>query len=133
MINIKILWVEDDPNFANSVLLRLRNDLLEMGVVVEEEKLKDGNYVWETVRDWKPDVIMMDHNLESVQTNGALLVLEIVFVQNHDETPIIFYSSAMDEKLVGLVSNANNVSPTGRDEVHTELLLAVKKIVAANS
>ena len=71
MLKIKILWVEDDPNFANSVLLRLRNDLHEMGVEVEEEKLKDGNYVWETVRDWKPEVIMMDHKLESVQTNGA--------------------------------------------------------------
>lgn len=129
MKKIKILWVEDDPNFPKSVLLRLKSDLNKIGVEIEEEKLTDGNYVWETVRDWKPDIIMMDHNLESVQTNGALLVLEIVFVQNHDGTPIIFYSSAMDEKLVGLVNNANNVSPTGRDEVHTELLLAIKRIL----
>jgi hypothetical protein len=133
MINLKILWVENDLNFPGSVLLRLKNDLLEMKVDIEEEKLTDGNYVWETVRDWVPDIIMMDHNLESVQTNGALLILEIVFVQNHDDTPIIFYSSAMDERLMGLVSKANNVNPVGRDEVHTELLLAVKKLIEDRS
>ena len=132
MIKIKILWVEDDPHFANSVLLRLRTSLNQMNVEVDEEKLKDGNFFWETVRDWKPNVIMLDHNLESVQTNGAQLVLELRFVQNHNNTPIIFYSSAMDEQLIGKVSSAINVSPTGRDEVHTELLLAVQRLISTN-
>jgi hypothetical protein len=127
---IKILWIENDPTARDSILKRIKIDLERMDVQLTNETLIDGNFVWETVRDWHPHIIMMDHNLESVQTNGALLVLEIRFVQNHGETPIIFYSSAMDEKLVSLVSNVENVTPTTRDEAHTELLLAIQEIVA---
>jgi len=129
MTKIRTLWVDDKDNFPESTILRIQNDLDKLGVDVEIEKLKDGNFVWETIRDWKPHVVMMDNNLESVQTNGGLLILEIRFVQNHDETPIIFYSSGMDDKLIQLVSTSANVTPTTRDDAHVELFLEIKRLI----
>jgi len=129
MTKIRTLWVDDKDNFPESTIWRIQNDLDKLGVDVEIEKLKDGNFVWETIRDWKPHVVMMDNNLESVQTNGGLLILEIRFVQNHDETPIIFYSSGMDDKLIQLVSTSANVTPTTRDDAHVELFLEIKRLI----
>jgi DNA-binding response OmpR family regulator len=125
---LRILFIEDEPGFPESVLFRIHQELKDFGVEYEEpEILTDGEYVWETVRDWKPHIIMMDHNLENVKINGANLIIEIRFHNN--ETPIIFYSSEMDQRLMNLVDDEPEVYPSTREDVNTELLAQIKRLV----
>lgn len=125
MKELKILWVEDDINFGPSIHFRIENEMNELGFNFENPKLLiNGAYVWDTVRDWTPDIIMMDHNLEDITTNGAKLIVEIRF-HNH-ETPIIFYSSEMGERLINLVRGENEVYTSTRADVHAELQRFVK-------
>lgn len=120
MRELKILWVEDDEKFGPSIHFRIEDSLIQNGIKLTEPiLLGNGEGVWETVRDLEPDIIMMDHNLEDVIINGANLVIEIRFHNN--ETPIIFYSSEMGEKLSNLVKNENEVYISKRADVHSEL------------
>lgn len=121
MRKLKILWVEDDVNFGPSIHFRIEDNVRDLGLEFQEpELLQNGNFVWDTVRDLKPDIIMMDHNLEDVNTNGALLTTEIRFHNN--ETPIIYYSSEMGPKLMELVKGESNVFTSTRSDVSVELL-----------
>lgn len=127
MKKLKLLWIDNDENFGPSIQLRVAEDTAKLGYHFEEpETLIDGQYVWETVRDWKPDIIMMDHNLEDVKINGANLIIEIRF--HNQDTPIIFYSSGMDERLLGLVENENAVYPSTRDDVGAELISLLRSM-----
>ncbi len=126
MRKLKVLWVEDDLNFGNSIHFRIGDDCNEMGIELEDpELLQNGNYVWDTIRDLKPDIIMMDHNLEDVRINGSNVIVEIRFLDN--ETPIIFYSSEMDGRLMKLVEGENKVYTSTRADVHSELLRLIRK------
>lgn len=127
MTPIKVLWIEDDIKFGPSIHFRVEQELLELGVeLVEPELLTNGDHVSSTVRDWKPQLIMVDHNLEVVSTNGAILIREIRF-QDHD-TPIIFYSSEMGKDLIDLVKGEHEVYTSTRGDVHSELIrLAASK------
>ena len=120
MKELKLLWVEDDEKFGPSIHFRIEDGLLSNGIKLSEPQLlKSGDGVWETVRIWQPDIIMIDHNLEDVLINGANLVVEIRLHDN--DLPIIFYSSEMDEKLANLVVNENQVYTSKRADVHSEL------------
>ena len=108
----------------------IEEELNEIDVELSKpELLENGEHVWITVRDWKPDIIMMDHNLSDVRINGANLITEIRFHNN--DTPIIFYSSEMDEKLMELVEGHDNVVTSTRGDVHSELIRLVKEKFAA--
>lgn len=120
MNKIKILWIEDDLDFGPSIHFRIEDELADNKIQISGcELLKNGDGMRNIVRDWKPDVIMMDHNLEDVRINGANLIAEIR-LYDHD-TPIIYYSSEMDEQLISLVKDEHKVFSTGRKEVHNEL------------
>lgn len=124
MKNVKLLWIEDDANFGPSIHYRIEDELQQNNIILDEpEILQNGNYVWDTVRDLKPDIIMMDHNLQDVRVNGANLIIEIRFQNN--ETPIIFYSSEMGPTLMNLVNGEHKVFTTTRADVHSELMRLV--------
>ena len=128
---IKLLWVEDDLKFGPSVHFRIEGELGKISVKLSKpELLEDGQHVWITVRDWKPDIIMMDHNLSDVRINGANLITEIRFHNN--DTPIIFYSSEMDNKLMELVEGHSNVITSTRGDVHSELVRLISEKFAGN-
>lgn len=76
------------------------------------------------VRDWKPDIVMMDHNLEDVTINGANLITEIRFHNN--ELPIIFYSSEMGPELIAMVDGYDEVYTSPRNDTQDELLRLIK-------
>lgn len=127
MKKIRLLWVDDDIEFGPSIHFRIIEDALKLGFEFEEpETLEGGEYVWDTVRDWKPDIIMMDHNLDDVRLNGANLIIEIRF--HNTNTPIVFYSSEMDDKLIKLVEDEANVYPSIRDDVGAELLKLLQSL-----
>ena len=120
MKELTILWVEDDEKFGPSIHFRIEDSLLENGIkLTEPQILTNGNGVWETVRIWEPDIIMMDHNLEDVIINGANLIIEIRL--HNEDIPIIFYSSEMDEKLANLVINEEEIYISKRADVHAQL------------
>ena len=127
MKQLKVLWVEDDLNFADSIHLRIKREVTKLGFEFSSvEKLTNGNNVSDTVRDWQPNIIMMDHNLDNILINGANLIIQIRF-QNH-ETPIIYYSSEMDQRLIKLVQNENKVFPSSRDNVADEILKLLQNL-----
>ena len=127
MKQLKILWVEDDLNFGDSIHLRIKREITKLGFEFSSvEKLTNGNHVSDTVRDWQPDIIMMDHNLDDVLINGANLIIQIRF-QNHD-TLIVYYSSEMDQRLIELVQNENKVFASSRDNVADELLKLLQNL-----
>jgi CheY-like chemotaxis protein len=127
MKNLKILWVDDNVTFGPSIHVRIKSEVVKLGFnLAEIETLQNGKYVWDTVRDWKPDIIMMDHNLDDVKINGANLIIEIRFHNN--ETPIIFYSSEMDDKLISLIDDEVRVYPSTRDDVGAELLHLIQTL-----
>lgn len=118
---VKIAWIEDDLEFGPSIHFRIEDELYENGIELDQpELLRNGQRMRPVIRDWKPNVIMMDHNLEDVRINGANLIAEIRLYDH--ETPIIYYSSEMDEQLIELVKGEHKVYSTGRNEVHNELL-----------
>ncbi|WP_339756801.1 response regulator [Algoriphagus aquimarinus] len=123
MKKIKVLWVEDDPNFPGSINYKIRSFLRETHIEFDEDYLKNGKYVWDVVRDWQPDLIMMDHNLEDVLINGANLIVQIRFHSN--DTPIIFYSSEMGPLLIELVEDTDVVI-CSRGDVSEELVRLIK-------
>jgi DNA-binding NarL/FixJ family response regulator len=128
MRTLRILWVEDDNHFPDSVIFKIEEELTTLEVQIEENRcLKNGNGVWEEVRDWQPHIIMMDHNLEDVKKNGASLIIEIRY-HNHD-TPIIFYSSEMGPNLIELVKGENKVFPSGRDDVGAEMIRLISSML----
>jgi CheY-like chemotaxis protein len=124
MKKLKVLWVEDDPNFPSSVIFRIRKFLTENNIEFVEEYLTNGKHVWDVVRDWQPDLIMMDHNLDDVTINGANLIVHIRIHSN--ETPIIFYSSEMGPILVKMVEKENEVYVTSRTDIHEEIIRLMK-------
>ncbi len=129
MRKVKVLWVDDDSNFGPGVQLRYEDELLDLGIELSDPNphlnLKNGEYVHETVANHEPDLIMMDHNLEDVVINGANLINSIRFV-NHD-TPIIYYSSEMDESLINLIKDENNVTSMKRGEVESSFFTIIHK------
>lgn len=121
MRNLKILWVEDDPNFPDSVKYRIRRKLKSLKISIDDPTIEsNGRFVWEIIRDLKPEIIMMDHNLEDVVINGANLIVQIRFHEN--DTPIIFYSSEMGPELIEMVDGENEVYTSPRGDVADELL-----------
>lgn len=129
MKKIKILWVDDDDNFGPGVNLRYEDDLLDIDIELINPKphllLKSGEYVYETVLTHKPDLIMMDHNLEDVKINGANLVIGIRHINN--DTPIIYYSSEMSKELMKLVQDENNVTAMQRTDVESSFFTLIQK------
>lgn len=125
MINLKVLWVEDEDNYPDSINYRLENELNALSVnITNIEIIKTGRDVWIMVRDWKPDIVMMDHNLEDVTINGANLITEIRFHNN--ELPIIFYSSEMGPELIAMVDGYDEVYTSPRNDTQDELLRLIK-------
>jgi DNA-binding response OmpR family regulator len=121
MKKIKLLWVEDDINFPKSIHFRIGSDVRKLGYeLMEPDILPNGQYMWDTIRDFPPDMIMMDHNLEDVNTNGALLTTEIRFRNN--DTPIIYYSSEMGPSLIDLVRGERKVYTSTRNSVPEEII-----------
>lgn len=121
MKNIKVLWVDDETTFGDSIHFRIEDELLEKDITLEiVDNLSGGTHVWATVRDLKPDLIMMDHNLEDVIINGANLVAEIRHL--NDKTPIIFYSTEMGTTLMNLVNGYDRVYTSTRLDVHSEMV-----------
>jgi len=121
MKKIKILWVEDNPDFADSICLRIKGNLRNNNIELEQiEKQTNGTHVYNTVRDWEPNLILMDHNLDDSKFNGANLIIEIRFL--NAEIPIIYYSSEMNERLTNLVSGEKNIICCVRDSVGDEIL-----------
>ncbi len=129
MSSLKILWIEDDPTFPGSVTYRMKGSLRSLDITFQEEILNNGLHVWETVRDWKPDIIMMDHNLEDVSVNGANLIVQIRFHDN--DTPIIFYSSEMGANLIEMIDDHNEIYTSPRGDVSDELLRLIQSKFAA--
>jgi len=124
MKNLKLLWVEDDANFPESVIYRLNRSLEILNVSFIQDTLTNGKNVWEVVRDWQPDIIMMDHNLEDISVNGAELIVHIRFHNNY--TPIIFYSSEMGPSLTNMVKGESEIYISPRGDVSDELLRLVQ-------
>ena len=119
MKKLKILWVEDVAGYAESLKFRMDDDLKKIGFEFTVDPHQNGNNVSITVRDWEPDIILVDFNLEEISKNGDWVIREIRFQQH--ETPIIFYSSVMDSTIQNLVSGEHNVFPTHRDDLINEI------------
>lgn len=124
MRSLKLLWVEDDPTFPSSVTYKLKGSLRNLDITLKEEILNGGSHFGDTVRDWVPDIIMMDHNLEDVLINGANLIVTIRF--NNNETPIIFYSSEMGPGLIEMIDGYSEVYASPRGDVSDELLRLIQ-------
>ncbi|WP_138431353.1 response regulator [Fodinibius saliphilus] len=126
MNEIKIFWIEDDLTFGNTVHLRIEDELEDNGISLADPELsKNGDGFRNVMRDWEPDIIMMDHNLDNVRVNGANLIVEIRLYDN--DTPIIFYSSEMDQTLTDMVDGEQNIKISQRNNVHDELLTLILK------
>ena len=124
MKNLKVLWIEDDPKFPGSIIFRIQRQLKSLNVEFQEEILVNGTHVSDTVRDWKPDLILMDHNLQDVTINGANLIIQI---RVHDHTtPIIFYSSEMDQNLIEMVDGESDVFTSPRGDLADEILRLIQ-------
>jgi len=120
-MEIKLLWVDDDTEFGPAIEFRLNTTLVVKNLeLVHVDLLQDGNFIWETVRQLKPHIVMMDHNLQDVKRNGANFITEIRLHDN--ELPIIFYSSEMGPALMQLVQGENRVFTSTRNDVHAELM-----------
>lgn len=130
MKKIKVLWVDDDPNFGPGVHLRYEDDLLELNIELTDPNpnlnLQNGEFVHDTINLQQPDLIMMDHNLEDVKINGANLIRSIRFL-NHD-TPIIYYSSEMSDSLINLIKDENNITSMQRGDVESSFFTLIKKL-----
>jgi DNA-binding response OmpR family regulator len=121
MRKLKILWVEDDGTYPASVHLRTKRELTLLKIELDDPIiLTSGHYVWETVRDEKPDIILIDHNLEDVMINGANIIIEIRFHNN--ETPIIYYSSEMSTTLMKLVDDEYKVHTALRQDLESDIV-----------
>jgi hypothetical protein len=126
MKSLRVLWVEDDASYPESMHLRTKKELANIGIeLLYPIVLTDGEFVWDTVRDHDPEVIFIDHNLEDVRVNGANLIVEIRFHNN--ETPIIYYSSEMCDLLMKLVEKEHKVHTALRQDLHSDIVRIIKQ------
>ena len=126
MRKLTVLWIEDDSSYPESMHLRVKKELASLDLEFDKPiVLTDGEYVWETVRDYQPDIIFIDHNLEDVKVNGANLIIVIRFHNN--ETPIIYYSSEMSDKLMKLVEKEHKVHTALRQDLHSDLIRIISQ------
>jgi|SRR5665647_995987 len=126
MRKLTVLWIEDDSSYPESMHLRVKKELASLDLEFDNPiVLTDGEFVWETVRDHQPDIIFVDHNLEDVKVNGANLIIVIRFHNN--ETPIIYYSSEMSDKLMKLVEKEHKVHTALRQDLHSDLIRIISQ------
>lgn len=126
MKELKVLWIEDVESYPASIHLRIKKELESFGFTFSDPiVLTGGRYVWDTVRDEMPDIILIDHNLEDVMINGANLIIEIRFHNN--ETPIIYYSSEMSDILMNLVKNEHKVHTASRQDLQSDIIRIIRQ------
>lgn len=128
MKKVKVLWVDDNTDFGPGIHLRYEDDLLNIGIELIDPNpsliLNGGEHVNGTVVTHEPDLIMMDHNLDDLQINGAFLIVNIRQINN--DTPIIYYSTEMNDELIQLVKDEHNVVSMQRGDVESSFFTIIK-------
>ena len=125
MADLKLIWVDDKPEAGPSIEFRVEPDLtINSHRIVKSEYLENGQYLIPTIRQINPSIILMDHNLNDIERNGAVLIAEVRL--HFENIPIIYYSTEMNEAMKSNALRFNSVYPIIRDDVAAELLRIVK-------
>jgi CheY-like chemotaxis protein len=89
-LRYKILWFEDEKDFANSYFDELKEFIEDMGFLYEDPSVKSDDTDFDKIKFTDYDIILMDYALSTSVTGGTIIKkirnLEIY-------TNIIFYST----------------------------------------
>lgn len=119
-LDCKLIWVDDTPDWVDSITNLIEPDLVALGINLDATKLEDGNNLIEALKNERVDLIFMDYSLPDV--TGDELIKSI---RNHgDITQILFYS--MDDLHENEVSNWPGVNYTRRNEARDDIVNLLK-------
>jgi DNA-binding response OmpR family regulator len=98
----KVLVAEDDPFTQELLVMELSDAGYEVAAA------PDGKKALEMVRDWAPDLILLD--IMMPELDGLSVLREIRSTERGASLPVILISArnAMDDKLTGLAEGAND-------------------------
>ncbi|MEZ5358108.1 MAG: response regulator [Candidatus Zixiibacteriota bacterium] len=86
----KVLIVDDESN----ILSMIRRVLITSGMAVDIQTASDGNSAWELFLSFKPDILILDVNIENL--NGAEILKRIKADQRFRNTVVIMMSGVPD-------------------------------------
>ncbi len=124
MSKFKILSVDDEP-INQLVIDEILEDEYEVKLVYTGEECL------ETVKEFSPDLILLDVNMPGI--DGYETCVKLKEDSETHSIPVIFLSalSSTEEKLKGYESGADDYIPKPFD--HSDLLNKIKKLLSENS
>lgn len=123
-IDTKILIVEDEIIVA----MDIQNAVESFGYSVTNIASNDQE-VYESIKTNKPDIILMDINLQNSEKNG----IEISeYINNSYKIPVIFITAFCDDQTIKKAIQTNPIGyltkPFKRDELKSSIFLTLYKI-----
>lgn len=128
MSDIKVLVVEDEQLIA----FEIESALESLGFIVDGAKNSDEAI--KSVNDFKPNIILMDINLEHSKKDGIDTVKEVK--QIIPDMPIIYLTAFSDDKTfdraIETEPKAYLIKPFKREELKTNIKIALNNNTAKN-
>jgi len=127
-LNYQILWLEDTPEWVDSIKSELEDHMKELSLELKIELLANGDDIQKIMQAKVIDLLIVDYHLEG--KNGDAL---IKVVREHGElTEIIFYSEQAD----GRVSRSDldaGVHCISRDDAREQIKEVAKEFSNRNN
>lgn len=117
---IKILYIEDDLDFARLVKSQLEKDDFEMEIAVNETIFKT------LFRKFRPDIVMVDLELRGISQG-----IDIIHYINNKSPlfPIVVYSAHVEPSVVIETMKCGVYHHVGKDKSIPELIVMLKNAV----
>lgn len=115
---VKLLWVDDMQEWANSVQVNLKIVAPKFDVELKVINLKNGEDIMNHLNiDF--DGIIMDYHMEPF--NGDKYIRDVRFEEHLEHVPILFYSQDTSARLDEIISDLKGITTVYRPNLEDKV------------